>query len=154
MKKILKIMALSLIICMIPFHNVKALENNTSYIEEIFDDGSYIEITINEGNTNARSSITKKKTATYKGSSGTVYWSITVQGRFNYDGKTSTCTSSLVSTANYSSTWKLSNKQASKSSNTAIASVTAKQYHSNGTTILKTINKTVKLTCDKNGNLS
>ena len=40
------------------------------------------------------------------------------------------------------------------SGNTASASVTAKQYHSNGTTVLKTVNKTVKLTCDKNGNLS
>ncbi len=154
MKKILKTIALSLILCMVPFHNVKALENNTSYIEEIFEDGSYIEITIHEENTNARSSTTKKKTATYKGSSGTVYWSVTVQGTFNYDGKTSTCTSSSISTANYSSTWKLSNKKASKSGNTASASVTAKQYHSNGTTVLQTINKTVKLTCDKNGKLS
>ena len=154
MKKILKTIALSLILCMVPFHNVKALENNTSYIEEIFEDGSYIEITIHEENTNARSSTTKKKTATYKGSSGTVYQSVTVQGTFNYDGKTSTCTSSSISTANYSSTWKLSNKKASKSGNTASASVTAKQYHSNGTTVLQTINKTVKLTCDKNGKLS
>ncbi len=154
MKKILKTIALSLILCMVPFHNVKALENNTSYIEEIFEDGSYIEITIHEENTNARSSTTKKKTATYKGSSGTVYWSVTVQGTFNYDGKTFTCTSSSISTANYSSTWKLSNKKASKSGNTASASVTAKQYHSNGTTVLQTINKTVKLTCDKNGKLS
>lgn len=154
MKKILKTIALSLILCMVPFHNVKALENNTSYIEEIFEDGSYIEITIHEENTNARSSTTKKKTATYKGSSGTVYWSVTVQGTFNYDGKTSTCTSSSISTANYSSTWKLSNKKASKSGNTASASVTAKQYHSNGTTVLQTINKTVKLTCDKNRKLS
>jgi hypothetical protein len=154
MKKILKTIALSLILCMVPFHNVKALENNTSYIEEIFGGGSYIEITIHEENTNARSSTTKKKTATYKGSSGTVYWSVTVQGTFNYDGKTSTCTSSSISTANYSSTWKLSNKKASKSGNTASASVTAKQYHSNGTTVLQTINKTVKLTCDKNGKLS
>lgn len=154
MKRILKIIILSLIVCMIPFHNVKALENNTSYIEEIFDDGSYIEITIDEGNTNTRSSITKKKTATYKGSSGIVYWSVTVQGTFNYNGKTSTCTSSSVSTANYSSVWKLSNKKASRSGAIASASVTAKQYHSNGTTVLQTINKTVKLTCDKNGNLS
>lgn len=154
MNKKLKAIIFLLIICMMSFSNVKALENTNTYIEETFDDGSYIEIVIDEGNTNARTSITKKKTATYKGSDGTAYWSVTVTGTFNYNGTTSSCTSSSVSTANYSSTWKLSNKKASKSGATASASVTAKQYHSNGTTVLKTINKTVKLTCDKNGKLS
>ncbi len=154
MNKRLKVIIFLLMICMMPFSNVKALENTNTYIEETFDDGSYIEIVIDDGNTNARTSITKKKTATYKGSDGTALWSVTVTGTFNYNGTTSSCTSSSVSTANYSSTWKLSNKKASKSGATASASVTAKQYHSNGTTVLRTINKTVKLTCDKNGKLS
>ncbi len=154
MNKRLKVIIFLFIVCMMSFSNVKALENTNTYIEETFDDGSYIEIIIDEGNPNARTSITKKKTATYKGSDGTAYWSVTVKGTFNYNGTTSSCTSSSVSTANYSSTWKLSNKKASKSGATASASVTAKQYHSNGTTVLKTINKTVNLTCDKNGRLS
>jgi len=139
---------------MMPFSNVKALENTNVYIEETFDDGSYIEIIIDEGNTSARTSITKKKTATYKGSDGTALWSVTVTGTFNYNGTTSSCTSSSVETKSYVSNWKLSNKKASKSGATASASVTAKLYHSNGTTVLRTINKTVKLTCDKNGKLS
>lgn len=154
MNKRLKVIIFLFIVYMMSFSNVKALENTNTYIEETFDDGSYIEIVIDEGNMNARTSITKKKTATYKGSDGTALWSVTVTGTFNYNGTTSSCTSSSVSTANYSSTWKLSNKKASKSGATASASVTAKQYHSNGATVLKTINKTVKLTCDKNGNLS
>ena len=66
-----------------PFSNVKALENTNTYIEETFDDGSYIEIVIDDGNTNARTSVTKKKTATYKGSEGTAFWSVTVKGTFN-----------------------------------------------------------------------
>ena len=85
------------------------------YIEETFDDGSYIEIIIDEGNTSARTSITKKKTATYKGSDGTALWSVTVTGTFNYNGTTSSCTSSSVETKSYVSNWKLSNKKASKS---------------------------------------
>lgn len=154
MNKKLKVIILLLIVCMMPFSNVKALENTNTYIEETFDDGSYIEIIIDEGNPNARTSITKKKTATYKGSDGTAYWSVTVTGTFNYNGTTSSCTSSSIETKSYVSNWKLSNKKASKSGATASASATAKLYHSNGTTVLKTINKTVKLTCDKNGKLS
>ncbi len=89
--------------------------------------------------------MTHSKTATYKGEDGTKYWSITVKGTFTYNGNTSSCTSSSVSTKNYSTTWKLSNAVASKSGATASASVTAKQYHSNGD-IYRTINKTVNLT--------
>lgn len=124
-----------------------------TYIEERFEDGSYIEITIDYGISNARATTTKSKTTTYKGADGTALWSVTVKGTFNYNGSSSTCTSSSVSTKNYSTSWKLSNAKASKSGSTAIASVTAKQYHQDGT-VLRTINKTVKLTCDKNGNLS
>lgn len=54
---------------------------------------------------------------------------------------------------NNSTKWKLSNTKASKSGLTAIASVTAKLYNNSGS-LLGMINKTVKLTCDKNGNLS
>ena len=154
MNKRLKAIIFLLIICMMPFSNVKALENTNVYIEETFDDGSYIEIIIDEGNTSARTSITKKKTATYKGSDGTALWSVTVTGTFNYNGTTSSCTSSSVETKSYVSNWKLSNKKASKSGATTSASATAKLYHSNGTTVLRSINKTVKLTCDKNGKLS
>jgi len=139
---------------MMPFSNVKALENTNVYIEETFDDGSYIEIVIDDGNTSARTSITKKKTATYKGSEGTAFWSVTVKGTFNYNGTMSSCASSSIETKSYVSNWKLSNKKASKSGATTSASATAKLYHSNGTTVLQTINKTVKLTCDKNGKLS
>lgn len=155
MKKFLHILILVLSLVFIPFSNVYAIESNSTYtyIEEKFDDGSYFEITIDYGNLNSRTSITKSKTATYKGEDGTALWSVTVKGTFTYNGSTSTCTSSSVSTKNYSTTWKLSNATSSKSGATASASVTAKQYHSNGT-VLRTINKTVKLTCDKNGNLS
>ena len=55
--------------------------------------------------------------------------------------------------SNYSTSWKLSNAKASKNGATASASITAKQYHQNGS-ILKTIDKTVKLTYSPTGSLS
>lgn len=154
MKKIFMALLIVCTLFFVPISNVSALENTVTYIEEEFNDGSYIEVTIDYSNLNARSTTTRSKTATYKGSDGTSYWSVTVTGTFTYNGQTSSCTNSSASTKNYSTTWRLSNLNASKSGATAIASVTAKQYHSNGTTVLRTINKTVKLTCDKNGNLS
>lgn len=148
MKKFLKVFILIFAVSIVSVSNVYAIEDNSvyTYVEETFDDGSYIEITIDNGNSNTRATKTKSKTATYKGEDGTAMWSVTVKGTFTYNGSTLTCTSSSVSTSNYSTTWKLSNA-------TASASVKATQYHSNGTT-LRAINKTVKLTGDKNGNLS
>lgn len=153
MKKIFISLLIISTLLFVPASNVSALENITTYIEERFDDGSYIEVTIHYGDLNTRSTTTHSKTATFKGEDGTKYWSVTVKGTFSYNGKTSSCTSSSVSTKNYSTTWKLSNAKASKNGATASASVTAKQYHPDGI-VYRTINKTVKLTCDKNGNLS
>lgn len=155
MKKIILSFALIFTIMLVPIINVNALEgHNITYIDEVYDDGSYIEISIISSVSNARTISTHKKTASFKDSNGKVLWSVTVTGTFNYNGKTSTCTNSSVTTSNNSLTWKLSNAKASKSGNTANASVTAKQYHSDGKTVIRTINKTVKLTCDKNGKLS
>lgn len=136
--------------------NVSAL--NLSYtrtfIEEKYDDGSYLETTIISDSINSKSSTRSgKKTSTFKGSDGTAMWSITVNGKFSYNGKSATCTSSTYEKADYSISWRLSNARASKSGATASASVTAKQYHQNGS-VLKTINKTVKLTCSPTGDLS
>lgn len=91
----------TLIVCalfFVPIPNVSALENKVTYIEEEFEDGSYIEVIIDYENLNARSTTTRSKTAKYKGEDGTIYWSITVKGTFTYDGNTSSCTSSSVST--------------------------------------------------------
>lgn len=149
------IVLLMSITAMVSISNVNALSsiNSYTYIEEQFQDGSYIEVAVEQSNVFARSSITGKKTASYKGSSGTTYWSVTVTGTFTYNGKTASCTESSVSTKNYSTSWKLSNAKSSKSDTTALASVTAKQYHQGGS-ILKTVNQAVKLTCSVSGKLS
>ncbi|BFK22571.1 hypothetical protein F300043A5_08660 [Massilimicrobiota timonensis] len=158
MKNIIKKFFVSLICisAMMTISNVNALDyiDTYTYIEEEFDDGSYIEVTVEQSNVLTRaSSITGKKTASYKGSSGTIYWSVTVTGTFTYNGTTASCTKSSVSTKNNSVSWKLSNAKSSKSGATALASVTAKQHHQDGT-VLKTVNQTVKLTCSASGKLS
>lgn len=106
MKKILQkfIVSLVSIVSIISIPNVKALDNINSYtyIEAQFQDGSYIEVTVEQSNTFTKSStITGKKTASYKGGSGTTYWSVIVTGTFTYNGKTASCIKSLVSTKKF-----------------------------------------------------
>ena len=128
---------------------------------EYLPDGSYYETTITTkedirflslGRT-ASASRSGNKTTTYKTSSGVKLWSVTVTGNFSYvKGKSSKCTSSSVSAASYSASWKISNKSSSKSRNTAIASATGSKY--TGSTLISSHTLTVSLTCDVNGNLS
>ena len=102
--------------------------------------------------TRATSTKTAKKTGSYKNSSGTVLWSVTVTGTFTYNGTTSSCTKSVVSTSVSNSNWKISSSSSSKSGNKATATATAKCFYDGP--MISTTSKTVTLTCDKNGNLS
>lgn len=127
---------------------------NDSYIETVYDDGSYIEINLEQDSHFTRASSTSgKKTSTYKDSNGKILWSVRVEGSFTYTGSSATCTSSSITTTCPASNWKLSNKTSSRSGAAAIASATAKEYTFLGI-CTKTINKTVKLTCSPSGKLS
>lgn len=123
---------------------------------EIFEDGSYIETTITENSSPnifaTNSTKNGKKTSTYKNSDGKTLWSITVNGAFSYNGTSSKCTSSSITTTCPDTNWKLSNKSANKSDATAIATATAKRYV--GSTCVQTITRSVRLTCSKTGTLS
>ena len=152
MKKILLSFLILSTLCFTSIQSSNALTNQT-IITQVFEDGSYIEETIEESSVMTRSTITKTKTSTYRGADGTALWSVSVKGTFSYNGSTVTCTKSEVITNNYSSTWKLSNVRASKTGIKASASVTAKQYTSDGA-LSRTINKTVTLTCSPKGVLS
>mgnify|MGYP001623829458 CR=1 FL=1 len=98
------------------------------------------------------STVKKKKTVTYKSTSGTILWSVTVHGTFSYNGTSAKCTSSSVSVTCPSSNWKISKKSSGKSGATATATASAKQYQNNS--YLRTVTKTVKLTCSKTGKFS
>ena len=95
---------------------------------------------------------TASKTSTYKNNSGKTLWSVTVTGSFTYNGSTSKCIRSTVSTTCPDRNWKIIKSFANKTDSTASATVSTAQYL-NGIH-MRTINRTIKLTCSKTGKLS
>ena len=128
-----------------------------SYIEEVFEDGSYFQVTIMETSSDAVSRATNTKTGSkvynYVDSNHKSLWTITVKGTFTYNGSTSKCTNSSVSVKSYVSNWTVSGAKAWKSGSTAYASAQGKMKNALGQTT-KTVNKQVSLTCSPSGKLS
>ena len=128
-----------------------------SYIEEVFEDGSYFQVTIMETSSDAVRRATNTKTGSkvynYVDSNHKSLWTITVRGSFTYNGSTSKCTNSSVSVKSYVSNWTVSGAKAWKSGSTAYASAQGKMKNVLGQTT-KTVNKQVSLTCSPSGKLS
>ena len=128
-----------------------------SYIEEVFEDGSYFQVTIMEISADAVRRATNTKTGSkvynYVDSNHKSLWTITVKGSFTYNGSTSKCTNSSVSVKSYVSNWTVSGAKAWKSGPTAYASAQGKMKNVLGQTT-KTVNKQVSLTCSPSGKLS
>ena len=141
-----------------------------SYIEEVFEDGSYLlnnaiynsnisyfQVTIMETSSDAVRRATNTKTGSkvynYVDSNHKSLWTITVKGSFTYNGSTSKCTNSSVSVKSYVSNWTVSGAKAWKSGSTAYASAQGKMKNVLGQTT-KTVNKQVSLTCSPSGKLS
>lgn len=131
---------------------------NPSNIEiEYLDNGSYIVTSIEELVDESEMSLystttTKSKTATYYNAENVAKWYVKVTGTFTYGNGTSKCINSSVAAESYATTWKITSKSASKSGNTASANAIAKQYFDG--TVVKTINRTVTLTCSPTGEFS
>lgn len=155
MKKIITVLIMVLLF-LSSLTSISANNSTRTYIDEVFEDGSYIEIVIEEHETSSltREMTTKtgKKTATYKDSNGNELWTFYVSGIFKYDGSTSTCTSSVVNASSLNSNWKIHSKSATKSNATASATCTAKQYTLG--ICVKTVTRNLSLTCSPNGTLS
>ena len=117
-----------------------------------FDNGSYITIEIVSTNTRATSTKTGTKIYTYRNSDGVEQWKATLSGTFTYNGTTSSCTASSCSVSIAKTNWYVVSKSASKSGNSATAALTMGRKLL-GVTVEKT-DATIRLTCDKNGNLS
>ena len=100
-RKIITILCISFLAFSHSILNASAFETNPTRIE--LENGYYLETVITTNHTQARSSIRSgTKTATYKDINGKALWSITVNGKFTYNGKSATCTSSTYSKSNYS----------------------------------------------------
>lgn len=128
-----------------------------SYIEEVFEDGSYFQVTIMETSSDAVRRATNTKTGSkvynYVDSNHKSLWTITVKGMFTYNGSASKCTNSSVSVKSYVSNWTVSGAKAWKSGSTAYASAQGKMKNVLGQTT-RTVNKQVSLTCSPSGKLS
>lgn len=95
--------------------------------------------------------VTETKYISYFGSDGKRLWTATVTAEFTYNGKSSVCDSVKTGYMVFDSDWKFVSRECSKSGNTAVAHFTFKQYKL--AVPLKTIEKTITLTCDKDGNI-
>ena len=117
-----------------------------------FEDGSYITVEISEIETRANSTKSGKKTYVYNSSSGDEQWRAVLSGTFTYTGTTATCTASSGSVTIANDAWYTVSKTSSKSGASAILDLTMGRKFLGITVEKKAIN--MKLTCDKNGNLS
>lgn len=158
MKKFIKRSFIFIFLLSVLFSPISVYANDTilSSQKKYLENGDYFEITTIEHDTNnffaTSKTITASRTAKYVTSSGKVCWSVTVTGTFTYNGSTSKCTASKVSASSNNSNWRIASKNSSRSGNTASATATAKRY--NGSNVVQTATKTVKLSCSKNGSLS
>lgn len=128
-----------------------------SYVEEVYADGSYWAITIEEISSSSLTRATQTKQASktnkYVDANGKVLWSVTVTGTFTYNGSSATCTKSAVSTLDASVNWTVTNEKAWKLGATAYASAQGNEIYVAGI-VFRTINKQVALTCSPTGKLS
>lgn len=117
-----------------------------------FEDGSYMTETIRQVYSRTSGAKTATKEKTYYDGNGNADWKVVLTGSYTYTGSSSTCTASSCSVTIYDSDWYTISKSASKSDNTATASVTM-GYKLLGVTVNK-VSADIALTCDKDGNLS
>lgn len=96
--------------------------------------------------------VRRTKYASYYDSQGALLWTVHVTAEFIYNGKSSVCKDVRVSYVLYDHDWKLVSVDKSKKGNTASAQFTVRQNKLG--VPLKTIEKTVTLTCDKDGNIT
>ena len=151
MKKIISlglVFLLAFVCFTFPASAQEVVSINTSTSIETFTDGSYFIIETGSYPTSARAS-TKNgyKTATYYTSSNVAVWAVTVNGSFSYNGTTSTATSASCSITRYDSNTSTISKNAYTSGSSAVGTATVKYKR------IYT-DKTVTLTCDRNGTLS
>lgn len=150
MKRVLPIfLVLTIAIFVFPMYaNAAEKENNVVY----FDDGSYMTAEVITNRMRASGSVTGNKIKTYYDSEGNTKWKAVLTGSFTYTGSSATCTSASIDVTIYDSNWYVVSKSASKSGNTASASVTMGKKVA-GVTVSK-VSDNLTLSCDANGNLS
>ena len=153
MKKFTKVIVCMLLLVLVLPNSVQATAVKEQSEDVIyFDDGSYITVEISMIETRANSTKSGKKTYVYNSSGGDELWRAVLSGTFTYTGTTATCTASSGSVTITNDAWYTVSKTASKSGASAVLDLTMGRKILGITIEKKSID--MKLTCDKNGNLS
>lgn len=136
-----------------PWNNVQAQTISYSYAEEL-PNGYYITTFVETLDSNARSSTkTATKTCNISSNTGEVVATYKLIASFSYPyNDTARCTSTTYSTSVNDSSWSFSDCSADKSGNKATGHFIIKKTFLGITR--DTIEKTITITCDKNGNIS
>ena len=142
---------LILMIGILPSNAIAANEVETT--ETIwYDDGSYMEITVQKSLSRVANTVSGSKTFTFYGNDGGVEWKAKLSATFAYSGAWYTCTTASCNVTIYDSSWYEISNSTSRGSNNAYA------YLTMGRRVLGvTVERpqyTIQLTCDSNGNLS
>ncbi|MBR3767705.1 MAG: hypothetical protein IKL10_05640 [Clostridia bacterium] len=99
-----------------------------------------------------RKTVTKTKYINYYSLEGELLWSARLRADFIYSKKEAVCTECEFDADIFDSDWKIISSECEKSENKATANFKMQQYKL--AVPLKTIEKTLILTCDNNGNVS
>ena len=155
MSKIKKLSVLFLCLLMLFSCPLTALasENETTEVDvEYFDDGSYLVTETTFDNTLTRAS-TKSATRrlTYFNANDVSEWYFELSATFSYTGSSVTCTRADVATKIYNDQWKVKDTSRTKAGGKATGTIEIK-YTVMGVTI-KTVTKTLILTCSRDGTI-
>lgn len=152
MKKIIAV--LLAVVMMLGVCPISALasENVTTETDvEYFEDGSYMvtEMTTSTISTFAAKTVSKTKSAHYYDSNDNKEWTVSLSATFSYTGSSATCTGATTSHTIYNDAWKVTSAVPSKSGNKATGTFTVKKYVLG--IPVKTVNKTLTITCSNTG---
>ena len=96
--------------------------------------------------------VSKTKYVNYYDSNGTLLWTVELTASFTYNKQQATCTYVSRNSETYDRDWSVVSSRAEKSGNTATGWFTVRQTKLG--VPLKTIERTLTLTCDANGNVT
>lgn len=145
------IFALFMLIGSLPFNVIATNENEVTEVI-LFEDGSYLEVSIVSTPTRSIYSKNGYKKYVYHDSNDNVSWEAKLSGTFIYTGESATCTTASCTVTVYDNQWYEVSKSTTRSGNAATTQLTMGRKFL-GVTVEKP-EYTITLTCDKDGNLS
>ena len=133
----------------LPRFNANAARIQNESIE-YFADGSYgVTILSPATDEQTKGSVTKTKAYQYYDNNNVLQWTVKLTASFTYNGVTATCNSATTAFNNNNSAWHITKADASYSGSTATGDFTVKKYFAG--IPIKTVNKTLTLTCTPGG---